>query len=767
MLTPQQITELRAKAGVKAPAAPVQTPESRIAALRGAQTYLQRVSSTQQAGADIAGGAYKQGAEDIKKNIADIPSVAGIKPGEENTPGGNTKMGLAGVSALGHIAGDIAGTVAGVGMGAAKAAIAPISQIKTAQGDTFGERFGNPIKGKIEKGVQTAQDRLKTLDPEKTYLTDPNVQKGVGDVVNTTGLTGAGKILGAEMGSPIKAATAVAKDASTAAQDVVSAVKNIKMPTPSEQAVQKAIVNKFQKGVKPLINSRQTPATARAYKEDIVSAVESIKNNKDNLSYADDGADGTIEAIKGQTPQNPQQLSDALEQTKKSIFVKYDALAKKAGKAGVSVDMNPIAAELETVINNKGLQLTNPQAIEYAQKAKARYEKVGELDAVTAQDVVQNYNKSLEAFYRNPSYDTASQAAIDAMLANRIRKALDEGISGLTGEEYGALKREYGSLKNIERDVIKAALRDGRKNVKGLIDYTDIFSGGQVVSGILTLNPQAVAVGLASKGIAEFYKYLNNPNRAIKSMFESAEDLPQSKIPRDGIQEPKNSRLQTNPAPTVSNTPAINSIDSSIPKEKPPVKSPKEGGGGPETPKGKDSERGFVKNPVATLFNKEDPGFEGFSDLSLTTLEKELKGRTTVSKQFIQDLTNKPELKQPERDVLRKVLAENEMNLYRGGGTGSMPRNATAKEVIDYETNDLGNKINIEKGVDPKKIPAKNLQWLTEDEASAKEYGEPEKVSGDFRIVARDGQGGVLVEKLSDQINVKEFADKVKSESSK
>lgn len=47
--------------------------------------------------------------------------------------------------------------------------------------------------------------------------------------------------------------------------------------------------------------------------------------------------------------------------------------------------------------------------------------------------------------------------------------------------------------------------------------------------------------------------------------------------------------------------------------------------------------------------------FTGFKDLSTTVLEK-LKGRSTVSHQFISDLTNAPELKQVERDVIRMVL---------------------------------------------------------------------------------------------------------------
>lgn len=49
--------------------------------------------------------------------------------------------------------------------------------------------------------------------------------------------------------------------------------------------------------------------------------------------------------------------------------------------------------------------------------------------------------------------------------------------------------------------------------------------------------------------------------------------------------------------------------------------------------------------------------FEGFTDLSTKLLEK-LKGRTTVSKQFISDLTNSPDLKQAEKDTIRKALED-------------------------------------------------------------------------------------------------------------
>lgn len=65
--------------------------------------------------------------------------------------------------------------------------------------------------------------------------------------------------------------------------------------------------------------------------------------------------------------------------------------------------------------------------------------------------------------------------------------------------------------------------------------------------------------------------------------------------------------------------------------------------------------RGSVQ--FETLKTKEIPVYEGSKDLTLKTLEK-LKGRATVSKQFISDLTNSGDLKQNERDIIREALVE-------------------------------------------------------------------------------------------------------------
>lgn len=93
-----------------------------------------------------------------------------------------------------------------------------------------------------------------------------------------------------------------------------------------------------------------------------------------------------------------------------------------------------------------------------------------------------------------------------------------------------------------------------------------------------------------------------------------------------------------------------------------------------------------------------------------------------------------------------KLLSPSDETLFRGGGEGSMPRGLTAKDIVDYETTELGNEIRVEKGVDLSSIPSEGLKWLTMTKREAREYGKAEKVPlSKYQVVARDGQGGVLV----------------------
>lgn len=88
--------------------------------------------------------------------------------------------------------------------------------------------------------------------------------------------------------------------------------------------------------------------------------------------------------------------------------------------------------------------------------------------------------------------------------------------------------------------------------------------------------------------------------------------------------------------------------------------------------------------------------------------------------------------------------------LFRGGPESAMLKGLTALDVLKYEQEELGNKDVVpEPGIDLTKIKSENLAWLTETEDQAREYGEAFKSDlKDYRVIARDSEGGVLVEKL-------------------
>lgn len=401
------------------------------------------------------------------------------------------------------------------------------------------EFIGSPVVEKIDEIVPGFSDEIannvggaaeiinKNLNTVKEKLGE-DVYNTLVDTVDTlTAVTG-GKAAEAPAAQAVKVAKEVAETtAETASRVAKETTENIaERFRPTQKEIDNYVLDKFERGVKPtIVGKTGTLGQADKYKQNAVEAVKIIANNKDNLKFVDDAG----EEIVGRTPQSMREFAESIDQTKKSVFEKYNDLAKQAGKAGGEIDGENIVKELDVVKGNKALSVTNPEAIKYAddvQKRLMEFDDKGEFvgykkfDVPLAQDIVKNYNNSLELFYRNPSYDSASRAAIDAGVVNNFRKSLDDVIENLTGEQYQALKNQYAALKTIEKDVVKRANILARQNNKSLLDYSDIFSGGEMVAGIMTLNPAMFAKGAAQKGIKEWFKYLNSPNRAVKKMFE-------------------------------------------------------------------------------------------------------------------------------------------------------------------------------------------------------------------------------------------------------
>lgn len=295
-------------------------------------------------------------------------------------------------------------------------------------------------------------------------------------------------------------------------------------PAKIDKKITGAVTSGMEKGVRPSVVNAKTAPQATRYFQNAREAVETIILNKNNLKLTDEFGD----AASG-LPTNLKQFSQAIDQAKGQIYNEYSAMAAKAGGKGAEVNLTPIAQELLDLTKSNALRDNAGHVVEYALDRLAKYASRGKYTAQEAQEAIQILNNSLDAFYKNPTYDTASRAYVDSLIANNLRKSLDKAIEGIEGAGYADLKKAYGSLKSIERDVNRRSIVDSRKNAKGLIDYTDVYTHTTAIHGILSLNPAIIGAAAAGKGTKALYRHLIDPNRIVKNMFTETEKLMKKK----------------------------------------------------------------------------------------------------------------------------------------------------------------------------------------------------------------------------------------------
>lgn len=286
---------------------------------------------------------------------------------------------------------------------------------------------------------------------------------------------------------------------------------------PVSEKISDTIGDLYNKAVRPTTIKGNSAILAKN-NANVEAGVRAIVDNKDNLSLGEEGV---------QTPETLAHTSDAIAQTKDAIFNKYDAMQKEATGKGTTINGLGLAQSLQPIIDDKALEVVSPQTKEYAVKLFDRLQNAGDMTPEEAQDMIKGFNGRLKAYYRNPSPDQYGNTAVDALVANNARKSLDDAITSASGPGYQALKNQYGALSSMEKDVGRAAQRASNYQNKGLLDFSDIFTGEQVARGILSGNPAEVASGLGGRLIKEYYKKLNNPDANIKNMFSKVSDLMQ------------------------------------------------------------------------------------------------------------------------------------------------------------------------------------------------------------------------------------------------
>lgn len=283
----------------------------------------------------------------------------------------------------------------------------------------------------------------------------------------------------------------------------------------------KDLLADYTRAVKPGIPGKRSSTQRDDYYAQVKSAISSIVDNKENLAFADE----TGRVTTGELPKSLAQFSDAIEQTKQRVFDQYNAKAMAADDQGALVSLFPVYMKLNEIVHDPVYQDLAPNVVKNTSDMVNTMMARGWYSPAEMQRAIRTLNEGLDAFYKNPSMETATRASVDARLASLLRERLDDAITKLDGPGYQELKNEYGALKAIERDVNNRVGVVARQEKGGGIfgRIADVGAIGEVLHGIVTLNVAPVIKGTLLKAVAERVKQARNPDNVIAKVFERAE----------------------------------------------------------------------------------------------------------------------------------------------------------------------------------------------------------------------------------------------------
>lgn len=370
------------------------------------------------------------------------------------------------------------------------------------------EAFDTEVQPTNDLQKEGARDTIMA----ESVIPAPGIARAAAPAFDAT--IDAAKIAKKGISSPIQTTMDVAEAAKQKTGDLYYALRS-----PNAKDVDSFITNNYTRAVRPSVVGKNTASQIEAANQKAIGAVKTIVENKPNIDIKDIYGEST-----GRLPETLGEFTQAIEQTKGAIFKQYNALQQAAGEAGTKINLNPVADELTKISESPVIKDLNPELAKYAENRASAFTKRGSYSPEDTQDAIKNLNSSLEAFYKNPAYDTASRASVDAMIVNKLRSGLDDAIESVGTPGYQELKGKYGALKSIEKDVTHRMVVDARKNSKGLLDFSDIASAAEVIKGLSTLHPGSIAAGAVMKGISSYYKFLNNPNTSIKLLFKGVEN---------------------------------------------------------------------------------------------------------------------------------------------------------------------------------------------------------------------------------------------------
>ncbi len=256
-----------------------------------------------------------------------------------------------------------------------------------------------------------------------------------------------------------------------------------------------------------------------------------IKPGKNNVGWNDAIASAApnIKAAEQLAGRPISGLDDAIEATqiaKKSLWQQYKARLGPAAQMGAQIDGNTIADAMVNSVD-KRTAVQNPTLVNRVSNVADTYRRP--LTVEEAEDFLQSANKDLNNYYAKNKVgrqvalndpEMASTVAEAEALRNSLYSKLDE----ISGPGAADLKRQYGALSNVEKEMVGRQNVVGRQQPQSLQEQLIAARGyGKIAKGVLTASPGDVLEGLESTAASKWLKERNTSNALIERAFAKVE----------------------------------------------------------------------------------------------------------------------------------------------------------------------------------------------------------------------------------------------------
>lgn len=296
----------------------------------------------------------------------------------------------------------------------------------------------------------------------------------------------------------------------------------------AEQVIKKTMTQTL----KPSVAGKNNSRLLKKFEDDSTEAVKTIIDNTD-----------------GKLPSNFEEYADSIFATKRKIWAKVEQQADKASY--YKADVSPVVKELQSLKSNKMFKAPeNRDALSYIDD-EIDYLTSTDFTAKDLLDRVSSINQEVKRFYSNAGASNAQLLTTKAMVGNRLNSVLEKTIENLTGGSISGLKKQYGALTSIEKDVARRAFSEA-KGTNILDSVFDLVSANDVIGFLSGDGPRNLIRATLAQGTKGVAKWLRSPDRAVSNMFKKASILkrePAVVTPPAGIEYTPPMKQLTGPPP--------------------------------------------------------------------------------------------------------------------------------------------------------------------------------------------------------------------------